>query len=451
MIKEVVIFLLVLILLSLLIHSKLNNNIENFENSFDYLSNGTVTKLYGIQNFKLDDESKEYLIFNGESSFLKIPSVDSENFVLSFKMKTGKMDNHLLSGSSGSINFKLVEGKLRVSSPFLDGDHTNNVIFELDKPYSVEIGVKGEVGYISIDDNKSEFNLTSNLKVGDIFIGKDFSSTRFFLGEIADVKMVKHDMESKNLGALEPENNKCNWNPIGVTKQECIENCELFNGCEGKTDKCREICGECVDENKCEWLQTMCTYNAAGEDYTDCVYKCIKNKNCEWEKCVSECSNCGRDCPWTKKQNENLNKYYEPPKKGSDGEPGRPRIRVETSTGMVSIYWNAPDSGNAPIETYIYFLYKTFKRNEGVKIGLIPFPKCRNCFHVLDNLDPNETYSVGIRAYNSYGGIGALGEMSNIETFKPKLERNKNDIGLISLETLSNNDAYMNNYHYCNN
>ena len=52
MIKEVVIFLLVLILLSLLIHSKLNNNIENFENSFDYLSNGTVTKLYGIQNFK---------------------------------------------------------------------------------------------------------------------------------------------------------------------------------------------------------------------------------------------------------------------------------------------------------------------------------------------------------------------------------------------------------------
>ena len=87
---------------------------------------------------------------------------------------------------------------------------------------------------------------------------------------------------------------------------------------------------------------------------------------------------------------------------------------------MVSIYWVAPDSGMAPIETYIYFLYKTFKRNEGVKIGLVPFPKCRNCFHVLDGLEPNETYSVGIRAYNSLDGKGSLSKMSNIETFKLK-------------------------------
>ena len=166
---------------------------------------------------------------------------------------------------------------------------------------------------------------------------------------------------------------------------------------------------------------------------------------------MEKCSGCGSECPWIKEQTENILKYYEPPKKGTEGAPGRPRIRVETSTGMVSIYWTAPDNGAAPIETYIFFLYKTFKRNEGVKIGLVPFSKCRNCFHVIENLDPNETYSIGIRAYNSHGGRGSLSEISNIETFKPKLERITNDIGLISLETLSNNDAYMNNYHYCNN
>lgn len=451
MVKEVIIFLMALILISMLIHSHSQSKLtENFEDSINYSANGTITKLYGIQNFKIGDNDKEYLVFNGTSSFLKIPSIDSENFILTFKIKSSKTDCHILSGSSGSFNLKIVNGNLSFSSPLLDGSHSNNINIKLDKPYLVKLGISGDSGYLEIEDNKSVFNLTETLNVGDIYIGKNFSSTNFFKGEIGDIKLIKHDMESVNLLKEKESPKVCNWNPIGKTKSECVDNCELFDGCEN-TERCKEICNDCDDENKCEWLTNQCNYKLSGKNYTECVYKCIKQNNCNWEICVTKCSTCGLKCPWNEIPEENLNKYYEPPKKGNIGSPGRPRIRVETSTGMVSIYWNAPDSGDAPIETYIYFLYKTFKKNEGVKIGLVPFSKCRNCFHVLDNLDPNETYSVGIRAYNSLGGKGSLSDMSNIETFKPKLERIRNDIGLISLETLSNNDAYMNNYHYCNN
>ena len=52
---------------------------------------------------------------------------------------------------------------------------------------------------------------------------------------------------------------------------------------------------------------------------------------------------------------------------------------------------------------------------------MVPFPKCEECVHILDNLDPEETYSVGVRAFNNLG----LSQMSNIETFKPYKTFNK--------------------------
>ena len=51
-----------------------------------------------------------------------------------------------------------------------------------------------------------------------------------------------------------------------------------------------------------EWLKNQCNYKASGDNYTDCVYKCIKNKNCSWESCVEECVNCKENCPWIQKQ-----------------------------------------------------------------------------------------------------------------------------------------------------
>lgn len=451
MIKEAILFILALIVLSLFVHSKLSVQEGFSSESLNYLSNGTMTKLFGIQNFKLSDNNQEYLVFNGVDSYIKIPSVNSSDFVISFKLKSQKENNFLLAGSNGSFNLRLVNGNLKFGSPELESDYVDQTNIGLDKPYVIELGIKNKQGYLKLDDNKNTFKLNDKIRVTDIFVGRNFASSQFFEGEIGDLKIVK-ESENKLVNIdSETESKKCNWNPLGVSKQECIENCELFTGCEGKTEECTNLCYNCTDEGKCEWLKNQCNFSPEGKDYTDCVYKCVKKKNCSWETCVDKCANCGVECPWIKEKNENLQKYYEPPKQGEDGAPGRPRIRVETSTGMVSIYWVAPDSGMAPIETYIYFLYKTFKRNEGVKIGLVPFPKCRNCFHVIDGLEPNETYSVGIRAYNSLDGKGSLSKMSNIETFKPKLERIKNDIGVISLDTLSNNDAYMNNYHYCNN
>ena len=54
--------------------------------------------------------------------------------------------------------------------------------------------------------------------------------------------------------------------------------------------------------------------------------------------------------------------------------------------------------------------------NEGIRVNMVPYPKCEECVHIIDELDSEETYSVGIRAYNKLG----LSRMSNIEAFIPK-------------------------------
>ena len=50
----------------------------------------------------------------------------------------------------------------------------------------------------------------------------------------------------------------------------------------------------------------------------------------------------------------------------------------------------------------------------------VPYPKCNNCKFVIDDLDMDTFYSVGIRAYNKKG----LSKMSNLVSIKPKYKKN---------------------------
>ena len=49
------------------------------------------------------------------------------------------------------------------------------------------------------------------------------------------------------------------------------------------------------------------------------------------------------------------------------------------------------------------FLYKTFDKSEGVKINNISTMNCGEyCNYVLTGLDSNQTFTLGIKGYNSF-------------------------------------------------
>ena len=46
---------------------------------------------------------------------------------------------------------------------------------------------------------------------------------------------------------------KCNFQPEGKLKKDCILKCSKENKCD--PDKCFDICEKCDDHKKCEWLE----------------------------------------------------------------------------------------------------------------------------------------------------------------------------------------------------
>ena len=90
-------------------------------------------------------------------------------------------------------------------------------------------------------------------------------------------------------------------------------------------------------------------------------------------------------------------------------------------------------------------MYKTFEKSEGIRINKID-NECtsytKNCEYLIEDLSANETYSINIKAYNSYG----LGKSSNTITFKPdikKINRNYDMEDKIK-------DMEVGSFNYCN-
>ena len=156
----------------------------------------------------------------------------------------------------------------------------------------------------------------------------------------------------------------------------------------------------------------------------NCVNKCTLEKGCDYLKCQNICEACvdNDSCPWVKevevqKTPDIADIPLQPPPRFDDkGRPLAPKVKMTVLDGKVKLNWFRPAPGTEPIEAYMSFLYKTMNKSEGIKITMVPFPSCEDCVHILDGLDRDTLYSVGIRAYNKNG----MGEMSNILTFKPQ-------------------------------
>ena len=191
-----------------------------------------------------------------------------------------------------------------------------------------------------------------------------------------------------------------------LIKEDCIKNCIKENGCN------KLIC-----ENKCKDIKE-CYFDSkinSSRHAIDCVNKCIIPDNkCSSEYCNKQCNTCGDECYWIKQTN-----YLDDDKYAIKGRPYPPLIDSPSISydGTKAIFkWIQSKEGiGGTTKGYVALLYKTYKKQEGLRIEWININRCNNmCDYVISNLIPEESYTIGIKAYTASG----TGMLSNLITIK---------------------------------
>ena len=162
---------------------------------------------------------------------------------------------------------------------------------------------------------------------------------------------------------------------------------------------------------------SQCDFKASGNGPLDCMNKCTDNPKCSYLSCEKICTKCideKKKCPWDPEED-----FYKEEEKNTRNKindpPPAPKIDVTTTYGKAKIKFKRPKNFTYNIDGYIYYIFKTFNKQEGVTMGLMPNSQCTTCEKVFEKLDTDTEYSVSVRGYNKNG----LGQMSNILMFKP--------------------------------
>tara|TARA_Y100000591_G_C21854018_1_gene713700 strand:- start:1833 stop:3482 length:1650 start_codon:yes stop_codon:yes gene_type:complete len=194
-------------------------------------------------------------------------------------------------------------------------------------------------------------------------------------------------------------------------RKKCIDDCNNPNS-ENPNNCSKQDC-----EDKCSQIK-VCGFDSKetiSRHEIDCMNKCISNSDCPTSYCKEQCFGCGSECWWLKN-----NAYSNQKQENESGKPGAVKINL-TSTShdgkKASIKWKPPNINDPDGEIlgYVGLLYKTFKKADGLTIDKINLHNCNKyCEYVFSNLIPNETYTIGVRAFNSFG----IGGISNLITFK---------------------------------
>jgi hypothetical protein len=252
----------------------------------------------------------------------------------------------------------------------------------------------------------------------------DVDGEDYFKGYIGDFEF---DL-NKDKCLYIPDNNGI------LIKDGCIKKCIENEGC-NKTiceDKCKDI-KECYFDSKIN----------SSRHSIDCINKCIIPENkCSSEYCNKQCNTCGDECYWVKQTN-----YLDDDEYAIKGRPYPPLIELPTFSydgTKARFKWMQSKEGiGGKTNGYIALLYKTYKKKEGLRIEWIDINICTNmCDYVISNLIPEETYTIGIKAYNASGS----GMLSNLITFKTK----KHIINTIILNNIKPpNNKEIGNFNRC--
>lgn len=179
-----------------------------------------------------------------------------------------------------------------------------------------------------------------------------------------------------------------------------------------------------------------CNFTPTGDNKLDCLNKCKANPDCFHYQCENICSKCELDktvCPWDEKE-----ETLEP---AANNTPQGVEIKVDTTEGSVKISFVTSRKKSYEVDGYLYQMYKTNNKSDGIHMGIFANKNCITCEKVITGLEPTETYTVSVRPFNRNG----LAEESNKINFVP--------IGKLSNYDFNINtpieDLFENEYKFC--
>jgi hypothetical protein len=494
---NIVLIIIIVILVFLILKSKSRENFETTE--VDILADralpykataNNIKKWYKIKTKSSDNDFGFSYKFKEDSNIEYNPSdpfVDNYtvSFLINFKQLT---ENHSIFYGEVSQREKkymelVLENRNTLKLIFYGGLDREDETLLLKYDFQVETFYHIAIIYDKHSDNKQSATLfldgqTKTIKLNypydlrSVIFGKNSKNVNFlngYLGQIGifnsaldiDILCDKYGQCKDNDDKLcDPTDKKCNFIASGESQKMCNDECIKVLGCD--QTNCAEICKSCEDPLQCSWkeVKPICKFIPFGRSKLSCVKNCMKNKECDYLNCDNICSNCDDDinCPWIndKKRSVNIDKeiYIDP-----TGKPSPPKISIMPKYKEVNISIESTYKGDYTVNKYVIFLYKTFNKEEGITIIELKPPEDKEGIptefsqivtHNIKHLDPNETYSIGVRAHNSIG----VGKISKIEKIKPNHKMlQTEDIDLDSL--FEDNVNYINDknmsYKYCNN
>lgn len=188
---------------------------------------------------------------------------------------------------------------------------------------------------------------------------------------------------------------------------------------------------------------SQCEFKASGNGPLDCMNKCTDDPMCSYLSCENICNKCvieKKKCPWDPDEEFYKKDDFIDRRNKANDPPPAPKISVETTYGKAKLKFKRPEDLSFKIKGYIYYIFKTFNKNEGVTMGLMPNSQCTSCEKVFEKLDTDTAYSISVRGYNQNG----LGPMSSIVMFKPVDKFTAKDYSLESVV-----DNFTENYEMC--
>ena len=372
---------------------------------------------------------------NGKNSYIELKEIDNLNTHFKFSL----LLNNLVDGNE----YIIVHSGIGVWSLIIDTHETHNFKLKLNNTthkkfnlniktntlYNIDIKVNKHNITCSISNDSNDIKVESLdiqnydcqydnkyskcIKPSIVEKGKlEFKPAPIYFGYNYD-----YDYEYLNgyLGNFEfnLDKEKCIYNPQKESDQHLFIKEQCINKCLEDTQCNKSVCDyKCKDIKECHFNSKI----NESRHSIDCMQKCIKPVNkCSTQYCNKQCNQCvGNDCYWLNKSSYLNNDEY-----SKSGRPYPPNIDnpiISYDGRSASFEWTSSESGlGDPTKGYVALFYKTYKKDEGLRIEWIDIIRCsEKCEYIIKNLTPGESYTLGIKAYNSSG----IGMISNLITFK---------------------------------
>jgi len=374
---------------------------------------------------------------NGNSSYIELKEIDNLNTHFKFSLLLNKLvdDNEYIIVHSGIGIWSLIidtheknNFKLKLNNNTtkkFDLNITTNTLYNID----IKVNKNNITCSISNDSNVVE-SLEDELDIQNYDCQYDNKYSKCIKPSIVEKGKLEfkpapiyfgynydYDYEYLNgyLGNFEfnLDKEKCIYNPQKESDQHLFIKEQCINKCLEDTQCNKSVCDyKCKDIKECHFNSKI----NESRHSIDCMQKCIKPVNkCSTQYCNKQCNQCvGNDCYWL-----NKNSYLDNDEYSKSGRPYPPNIDnpiISYDGRSASFEWISSESGlGGRTQGYVALFYKTYKKDEGLRIEWIDIIRCsEKCEYIIKNLTPGESYTLGIKAYNSSG----IGMISNLITFK---------------------------------